>query len=115
MTRHLLLAAMIAALAASNANAVMDAPAADPVTLGLGGAQPAWSDAGRLPLDGATAIGGPVGLGGTAVASRLESIPELKSPAVAAWFGRRNWRLAFRLSERGVPGYHENEIQLDDV
>lgn len=91
----------------------MEAPAADPLALGLGGPQPAWSDDGRLPLDGPCVVGGPIGLGGTAVVSRVEAIPELRSPGAAAWFGTENWRVALRLSDRGLAGYHENELQLD--
>ncbi|MDZ4805822.1 MAG: hypothetical protein SGI90_13265 [Candidatus Eisenbacteria bacterium] len=95
------------------ARSAMEAPAADPLALGLGGPQPAWSDDGRLPVDGSCVVGGPTGFGGTAVISRVESIPELKSPGAAAWFGKGNLRLAARLSDRGLAGYHENEFQLD--
>jgi hypothetical protein len=97
----------------SSARAVLEAPAPDPVTLGIGGAQPAFDDAHRLPVDGALVLGGPGGVGATAVSARFAALPELHASALAAWVARPSWRAAFRLHQRGVPGYSESEMTLD--
>jgi len=105
--------AFLVMLLARPASAVLEAPAVDPVTIGLGGAQPAFDDDHRLPVDGALVIGGPRGTGVTAVVAQLQALPELKASALAAWVSRGESRVAVRLHQRGVPGYAEEELLLD--
>jgi len=100
---------------ATDAPASLEAPAPDPLTLALAGDQPAWSDPTRLPIDGVGIIGGPTTVGATAVVSRLDALPELRSPGAALWFPLAGCRVAARLMDRGIEGYQESELQVDLV
>jgi hypothetical protein len=107
------LSALMLIAAPRPAYAVLEAPADDPIALALGGVQPAWPAAARLPADGASVIEGPSASGVAAVTAQREAIPDLRSPAALAWCVVRGWRFAARLQSRSLADYRESELALD--